>query len=49
MKGYLRALEIKRKYYGDDHVEYANILQNIAEVFIDMKKFYEAENYLKKT
>ena len=29
-KGYLKALEIKKRFYGEDHIQYAITLQNLS-------------------
>jgi hypothetical protein len=30
--GYLKAIEIKKSYFGEDHVEYATTLENLSNV-----------------
>jgi tetratricopeptide (TPR) repeat protein len=42
-EGFLKALEIFKKHYGEDHVEYAKILQNSC---ITIEKLGEYEKSL---
>ena len=40
-EGYLKALEIKNKYYGEDHVRYATTLGNLS-IVLDYLGDYES-------
>jgi tetratricopeptide (TPR) repeat protein len=47
-EGYLKVLEIKKKHYGEYHVEYAITLQNLCNTLNNLRKYENAkEGYLK--
>jgi hypothetical protein len=39
----LKALEINKKNFGEDHVEYANTLQNLSSVLKDLGDYEGAK------
>jgi hypothetical protein len=39
----LKALEIKKRSYGEDHVEYARILGNLSSVLMNLGDYEEAK------
>jgi tetratricopeptide (TPR) repeat protein len=41
-QGYLRALEINRKAFGEDHTEYARTLQNLSVALLDLGNYNQA-------
>jgi hypothetical protein len=38
-EGYTKALEIKKKQYGEDHVEYATTLGNLSGVLSNLGEY----------
>jgi tetratricopeptide (TPR) repeat protein len=47
-EGYLKALEINKRSYGEDHVEYARNLGNLSNVLRNLGDYEGAkEGYLK--
>ena len=47
-QGFLRALEIKRKAFGEDHIEYAKTLHNLSNVLLSLGDYEEAkQGYLR--
>jgi tetratricopeptide (TPR) repeat protein len=41
--GYLKAIEIKKRSFGEDHVEYARTLENLSSVLLNLGDFEEAK------
>jgi hypothetical protein len=39
----LKALEIKKKHYGDDHVDYASTLQNLCNTLNALGEYEKAK------
>jgi hypothetical protein len=39
----LKALEINKRSYGEDHVEYASVLENLSNVLLDLGDYEEAK------
>jgi tetratricopeptide (TPR) repeat protein len=40
---YLKALEIYKRSYGEDHVEYARVLENLSNVLLYLGDYDEAK------
>jgi hypothetical protein len=38
-EGLLKALEIDKNHYGEDHVEYANTLENLSNIFDSLGEY----------
>ena len=46
--GYQKALEINKKHFGEDHIEYATTLGNLSGVLRDMGDYNSAKDGYQK-
>ena len=47
-QGYEKVLEVFKKHFGEDHVEYAITLANLSGVLYSQKDYFSAKNGYEK-